>query len=94
VERELFTSEFIREYLRYIQRRHSTVTGLFFVEDKPYIWGTTGEYGTPPQGGLLVEMWPEDDPDNFCTYRFWHAEPADKGDYKRRKAIMRSEIEG
>lgn len=88
---ETFTSEFVREYLRYIQRKRSTITGLFFSQDKAFIWGAIGDYGEPPRGGLLVEMWPEDEPDNSYEYRFWHANP-DGQKYRRTKPVMRDEL--
>jgi hypothetical protein len=92
LDSETFRTEFVREYLRYIQRKHSTLTGLFFLDDKPIMWGALVEYGPPPQNGLLVEMWPEREPDNYATYRFWYAAMDEAGRYKRKRSIMRDEI--
>jgi hypothetical protein len=87
-----FTSSFVREYLRYIQKKRSTITGLFHLENNPIIWGSVSEYGVPPYGGLIVEMGPANDPQNSNDYRFWYARETRSGLCRRDRDIMRDEL--
>lgn len=91
IDEELFKSEFVREYLRYCQREKSTLTGVFNCDGISYVWGAIVEYGPPPGGGLIIEIWGESNEERgeSAHFRFWVARPSRpiKG-----RAVMRDEL--
>lgn len=89
-----FRYDFVHEYLRYCQKDRSTITGCFDSQGYEFFWGAEAEYGPPPDGGLLIEMWSEETlkKGDTATFRYWHSRDMPKGKSAKGRAVMRDEL--
>lgn len=94
--KESFDYDFRIGYLRHLQNDKSPITGQFTTEGYDIIWGAVAEYGDPPVGGLLIEMWGEtnEEKGESATFRFWYAKESHKGRKVRAATVMYDDLDG
>lgn len=69
---------FVRSYLEAIRDDPLTTKGYFEVDGCEFMWGAVGEFGTPPNGATLIELWSEDAPEQKINFRIWEVTAPDR----------------